>query len=80
MTPNLKKIGVSRKNRFHIIDGINWGNYGYPKTGLKENLDNGERGEHAAATSNNEGERVIAVAWRGKGDKLTSGNRNKFFM
>ena len=74
LAQGLRKIGT------HGRLMIKGGHAGYPGAELKKLLDDKERGAHVVATTTIDGEKYIAVAWRGKSDKSRKGKKKKYFM
>ena len=54
----------------HLIGMIKQGDGGFPKKDLQRKLEDSERGSHAVAWTEIDGERVTALAWKGKSDKV----------
>ena len=79
---NLALFGGIRKQGLHLIGMIKQGDGGFPKKGLCAELEKEEnslRGSHTTATTTIDGEKAIAVAWKGKSEKGRKGRKKKAF-
>ena len=80
---NLSLYRGLRKNGLHLLGMIKQGDGGFPKNGLCKLLDKDdlERGSHVTATTTIDGEKVIALAWKGKSDTgKKAKKKRKFWM
>lgn len=77
---NLRLARGLRKVGMHGRLMIKGGHSGYPDVELKQELEDKERGAHSVATIKLDGEKFIAVGWRGKSEKARKGKKKKYFM